>query len=179
MNTFTRLTAWVHVVLSGLLLFVLSAILGGGTAVTDALAESVARAWPQGTSCILPLAKLSGTAIAAALGCALAALLLWFFLLRKQVWAWWVLVVLIALGIADMVIGRFPTDNVRLDEFIAESPRVTLGYGHLLAGLVLALDPPWNWRGRRRSGAPKRRKSRASRSASSSRRSRSRRSGRR
>ncbi len=179
MNTFTRVVAWIHVVAFAAALFLLSTVLGGGTAVTETLTGAVAKIWPRGTSLIPPASGFTGGGIALLLGYVLIGFLLWVFLLRKQAWAWWGLMILLAAGVANMIVSRFPTDYAWVNTSLDRFPRATLGYSHLIAGVALLINHPWNWRGRR-SGTRRRRKSRDYTSSSSSRtRSRRRRSRRR
>jgi hypothetical protein len=149
MNTITRVVTWFHVTAFAAALFLISTMLGGGTVVIDDVTTAVTKFWPQGGACIPPLAKLAGTAVILLLGYVLAGFLLWVFLLRKQAWAWWGLTILIAVGIAEMIVGRFPTDYAWVNNLLDRFPRATLGYMHLLAGAVLIFDPPWSWRSRR------------------------------
>ena len=166
MNTITRVVAWIHIVAFAAALFLLSTVLGGGTALTEALTGSVAKLWPRGISFIPSASEFTGTAMCTLMIYVLIGFLLWVFLLRKQAWAWWALMVLLAAGIAGMIVSRFPTDYAWVNASLDRFPRATLGYSHLIAGVVLLIDHPWNWR-RRRSGS-RRRKSRTYASSTSS-----------
>lgn len=84
-------------------------------------------------------------------GCYLINILPWIFLLRKRTWAWWMLTAFYGLGTALVISAMMQIYSARQALGRGDLFDVVSGFLYFTPTfLILAIDPPWGWKGKRK-----------------------------